>query len=992
MKTAPRRSSEFAGGAGTSGNSCGRHSERRVAVVSIAITILAAIAMASGTVRAQEPDRPGERLPLDPAVRTGRLDNGLEYFIRPNRQPRGRAELRLVVKAGSILEEPDQQGLAHFVEHMAFNGTHRFARHEIVDYLESIGMRFGPDLNAYTSFDQTVYMLQLPTDSAGVLAHGLEILSEWAGGIAFDSLEIERERGVVIEEWRGGRGVDARIRDRQLPVLLRGSRYAERLPIGRTDVLDTFHHDRLRDFYRDWYRPDLMAVVAVGDFDPLEVERLVTERFAALKGPAEPRMRAEFGVPAHDETLFSIVTDREATRVGASIYYKHPARANETESDYRAALARSLMTTMLNQRLQELTQLAEPPFLFGYSSYAGYTPSTDVFVLGAGLDETRILGGISTVLTEAERARRFGFTLTELEREKLGLLRAYERAFAERERTESSSIAAELVAHVTDGESAPGIEAEYALVQRLLPSITLADVNALPGELMTPRNRVVAITAPQKEGLSLPNESELVMLLDSAASLALTPYEDRASSTPLVTALPTPGRITKERREPSLGLLRWTLSNGITVVLKPTDFKADEILLTAFSPGGTSIVADEDFLNASMATSVATEGGVGAHSQIELQKLLAGRAVAAWPYIGELNEGLSGSASPRDVETMFQLLHLYATAPRYDSTAFMSLRNRAKTSLRNRDARPESAFSDTLTAILSGYHPRRQPWTEATYDLIDPVRAMEIYRERFSDLSDLTVIIVGSFDPDSLQPLVERYVASLPGRGRREQWRDIGIVPPNGIIERVIKRGSEPKARVQVVYGGEFKWTSANRHQIYAMSSVLEIMLREALREEKGGTYGVGVAAIPAKRPRERYSMMVSFGCAPDRVDELLAQTRATIDSLKLHGPSEANLTKVRESSRRETEVSMRQNRYWLNQLQFHLMYDEPLGEILSGPGAFERVTAEQVRSAAQRYLDRENVVQVVMLPETAGGAGVPQGALPAGEQPPGVSAPAGER
>lgn len=924
------------------------------------LLILALLAVLPlGSLRAR-----ADTLALDPEVRTGVLANGLRYFVRENHHPRGRAELRLVVKAGSILEEPDQQGLAHFVEHMAFNGTRRFERQAIVNYLESIGMRFGPDLNAYTGFDETVYMLQLPTDSVGMLGRGLEILSEWAGGIAFDSLEIERERGVVIEEWRGARGVEARVRDRQLPVLLRGSRYAERLPIGRTDVLDTFRHDRLRDFYRDWYRPDLMAVVAVGGFDAAEVEREIRERFGALPVRSTGRVREEYGVPSHEETLVSVVSDPEATRVGASVYFKQHDRPITTSVDYRALLVRQLVTSMLNQRLSELTHQAVPPFLYAYSTYTGFTPSTDALVLGAGLDETRIAVGLSAVLAEAERARRFGFTVTELERERAEFIRSYERAHAERERTESASIAGELVSYFTDGDPALGIAAEYELARALLPSITLEEVSRLPGELMTRGNRVIALAAPEKEGLRLPSALELSAILDSVGSLALEPYVDRSSSEPLMSSLPTPGRITRELHEPDLGLVHWTLSNGITVIAKPTDFKKDEILLVAFGPGGTSLVSDADFIDASVATAVATEGGVGAHSQIELQKLLAGRAVSAYPSIGELYEGLSGSASPRDLETMLQLLHLYVTEPRFDSTAVVSFRARGKSSLRNRDARPEAAFSDTLTAILSQYHPRRRPWTEATYDSIDPARAMQIYRERFADLTDFTFIVVGALELDTLRPLMERYVGSLPARGRREKWRDVGIGAPGGIIKREIRRGSEPKARVQLVFGGPFAWSRANRHEIFAMAGVLEIMLRETLREEKGGTYGVGVAAVPGEHPRERYSLMISFGCAPERVDELLEQTFATIDSLKAHGPSEANLQKVREGARRDAEVNLRENRYWLGQLQFHIMHDEPFEGILSGPREFERVATERVRAAARRYLDRGNVVTVMLVPE----------------------------
>ncbi|MBC8146325.1 MAG: insulinase family protein [bacterium] len=475
----------------------------------------------------------------------------------------------------------------------------------------------------------------------------------------------------------------------------------------------------------------------------------------------------------------------------------------------------------------------------------------------------------------------------------------------------------------------------------------------------------MAISAPDKSGVVLPTQSTLARLLDSAERLELQPYEDRTSTLPLIADMPTPGRITKETLEPKLGIVRWTLSNGITVLLKPTDFKNDEILLSGFSPGGTSVVPDADFINAAMATSVATEGGVGNHSQIELQKLLAGRAISAYPYIGELYEGVGGNASPQDVEVMFQLLHLYLTKPRFDSIAFVSMRTRSKTSVRNRSARPESAFSDTLAGILSGYHPRRRPFTEDTFDRIDPLRSMSIYRDRFADASDFTFVIVGSFQPDSMRPFVERYIASLPSKGRREKWRDIGIKPLRGVIEREIGRGTEPKARVQVVYSGEMKWNRQSRNALYATAGILEIMLREALREEKGGTYGVGVNAIPVEHPRGWYSMLVSFGCAPERVVELVAEAFAQIDTLKTRGPTAVDLAKVRESARRENEVSMRDNRFWLNQIQFHVMHDESLDGIVTGSNEFEKVTAEQIRDAARKYLDGKNRVKVVLVPES---------------------------
>jgi zinc protease len=804
----------------------------------------------------------------------------------------------------------------------------------------------------------------VPTDTAAIMEKAFQILEDWAHNVTFDDTEIDKERGVVIEEWRGGRGADARIRDRQFPILYHDSRYAVRLPIGEKGVLDTFHHETLRQFYRDWYRPDLMAVIAVGDFDRARVEKLIRDHFSRIPAPVNPRTREQFPVPDHNETLFAIASDPEATRAGVSVYYKHPPSPKGTGNDYRRRIVAQLYNSMLNQRLYELSQRPDPPFQFAYSTRSSMTPTADFYILGAAVNEDKILQGLDVILTEAARVRRHGFTRSELERQKVEFMRAFEQAYDEREKTESSSYMEEYTANFLDGEPAPGIKLEYELMKNILPGITLDEVNRLSSELITDANRVVSVSAPQKPGLVVPDEAALRGVFAAVEKKEIAPYEDRVTSEPLMAIPPAPGTLVQEKSDKALGTLDWKLSNGVRVVLKPTDFKNDEVLFAAFSPGGTSLVSDSDFISASAATSIVNEGGIGKFDQITLQKMLAGKAVGVSPYISELNEGLSGSASPKDLETMFQLVNLYFTAPRFDSSAFLSLKSRMQGSLKNRSARPESAFGDTLQATLSQYNYRRRPWTGETVERIDPIRAFEIYRDRFADASDFTFVIVGSFDPEKIRPLVLEYLGSLPSTKRVESWRDLGINPPAGVIEKTVRRGTEPKSRVQIIFTGPFEWTRQNRAQLRAVADVLDITLRESLREEKGGTYGVGVYGAPSKLPHPQYSFTVSFGCDPGRVQELTQEVFRQIDSLKKFGPAAVNLAKIKETARRERETSLKENQFWLGQLQYRLSSGEDPADILTEDQAVEGLTAEGIQKAAQRYLNTGNYVKVVLLPE----------------------------
>jgi zinc protease len=847
-------------------------------------------------------------LPLDPAVRIGKLDNGLSYYIRQNRKPEARADLWLVVDAGSVLEEEDQQGLAHFVEHMAFNGTESFAKHEIVNYLESIGMRFGPDVNASTNFDETDYTLRVPTDRPEILAKGLQILAEWSRAVAFEPDEIEKERGVVIEEWRLGRGAEARMRDKQLPVLFRGSRYAERLPIGRKEVLERAPRDAFLRFYRDWYRPDLMAVIAVGDFDPAAIESAIRERFAALPRPAEARSRPYFPVPDHAEPLFAVATDPEATDSSVAIYYKRPVRPQDTVGDYRRARIEGLYHDMLNARLLEAARMNNAPFLHAVSGSGRLVRSSEVIYQAAGIAEGGVLRGLEALLVEVERVRRHGFTATELERAKADVLRSYEQAFAERDKIDSANFAAEFERAFLEDEPVPGIAKELELVRALLPGITLAEVNRLASETLSESNRVVTVSAPEKPGAAPPREAELRAVFASAVARDLQPYQDRTIAGPLVPNPPAPGTLVTESRIPELGVTEWRLSNGARVILKPTDFQNDEVLLSGFKPGGTSLVSDADFLSAQLAPAIVREAGLGQFDRGALDKALAGKAAQAWTGIGELQESVGAGASPRDLETMFELAYLSITAPRRDDEAFRAFRERLRASLENRLADPETVFADKMRETISQGHPRRRPLTVERLAELDLDTAFRVYRERFADASGFTFILVGNFEPAAIQPLVLRWLGGLPAAGQVDTWRDIGVTYPEGQVRFEVARGLEPKSQVRLLLHGDAPWSREAEHDLAALAAALRIRLREVLREDLGGVYGVSVGGDLAPRPRQRYTFAVGFGCAPENTDTLLAAVFAEMAALEESGPAASVVERVRESERRELEVRRREN------------------------------------------------------------------------------------
>ena len=905
-----------------------------------------------------------ESLPVDPQVTMGQLQNGLTYYIRVNKKPENRAEVRLVVNAGSVLENDDQQGYAHLGEHMAFNGTGNFKKHELVDYLESIGMKFGPEVNAYTGFDQVVYMLQLPTDSLEQFATGFQILEDWAHLVSYEDEEIDKERGVVIEEWRLGRGASARMRDKYFPILFKNSRYAERLPIGKLDILQSNNNDAVRRFYHDWYRPDLLAVIAVGDFDPDYVKSLIEKHFAHLKTPANAPERIYFPVPEHKEPLFSIVSDVEASRSSISVYFKREVQEVKTIGDYRQNLVEALYSQMINNRLDELRRQAEPPFLYAASGKGRIARTKDAYYLAAGVNDGGVVRGLDALFTEALRVKKYGFVQSELDRAKTALLRSYERAYAEREKTESGRYAREYVNNFLENETIPGIENEYHYATAFVPAITLQEVNGIIDDFITDGNRVVIVQMPEKDDLIPPSEQELEATMVAAMQKELLPYEDNVSDEPLVAETLPPGDIVHVERIDNLDVTKWTLSNGIQVLLKPTDFKNDEIRLLGKSWGGTSLGHDEDWPSIRAASAVINQSGWGQFDAISLRNKLSGKIVSLHAGIGELSETISANASPQDIETMFQLIYLAFTAPRRDEQAFQSYKARLKGYLENQGANPEAVFADTVSAVMSSYHPRRMPFVTSDLDKMNLDTMYDFYRARYDDAGDFTFFIVGSFDVNRIRPLVVKYLGSLPNLEQRELWRDINVTPPQGRVERIVRKGLEPKARVRLEFTGDYKFSRRNNYAFYSLRDVLNIRLREIVREEKSGTYGISVSAWPSRIPKQRYRFSISFGCSPDRVDELTDAVFSVIDSIKTVGVSIEIINKVKEIDHRAFETDIEKNSYWLSKLEQYHRFGWDYEDILAFPELVKELSPEIVQESARAYLDQNNVARFVLLPE----------------------------
>lgn len=906
-------------------------------------------------------------LPFDATIRTGVLDNGMRYYIKQNPKPEQRVELRLAINAGSMQEEDSQQGLAHFVEHMCFNGTKNFEKNALVNFLELTGVRFGADLNAYTSFDETVYMLQLPTDKEGLVDKGLLVMHDWAGAVTFANEEIDKERGVILSEWRTRLGADERMRQSYWPKIFYNSRYANRLPIGTTEVITKAPYERLTTFYKDWYRPNLMALIVVGDINVDEIEKKVKEQFSKLKNPENPKEKIIYDVPGHKETFVGVATDPEATRVFLQVIHKHDPVIIKTLDDYRSSLMNSLYDLMMSDRYDELGQKPDAPFSFAGSGYGNYVRNKDAYFIQAAAKENSIEACIRSVMTEQIRLQKHGFTDTELERAKISLLRSYEQAFKEKDKTTSGSLSMECVSHFLQQQPLFGIEKELQLVKELVPTIKLAEVNQLANKWITKENRAVVLTAPAKEGLKIPTEEYIKQILAELENVQVEPYKDKFLDMPLMAQEPKAGSVTatKTITDNGLNVTEYTLSNGVKVILKPTDFQNDQILLSAFSPGGHSIYDDKDFLTAANADAIVSGGGVGDFDRLALDKKLNGKTVRMSPYINELYEGFEGSSSKEDFETMLQLVHLYATKPRKDKEAFETFMNDMKEEMRNALSSPQAYFSNEFQKVLSNNHLRRKGLlTEDEMKTINFERAFEIYNDRFSDCSDFTFVMVGNVDPEKAKPLIEKYLGSLPNKNRKENWKDVGVTIPKEGKTLPLVKGLAPQSNVIIAFPKEEQWSREKAFHVESMVAVLNIMVRENLREDKGGVYSPFVGGGFSRDPKGSSQVIVFFQCAPEDVEKLVAAVKEEVKSLQTKGPSEDNMAKVKETRRRGYETNSKRNNFWVSILNDSYQHNESPLRVFDTEKRIEELKAVDVQNAAKNFVDLDKAIIVTVKPE----------------------------
>jgi zinc protease len=904
-------------------------------------------------------------LPVDPNVKIGTLKNGMTYYIRKNTKPEKRVEMRLVVNVGSVLEDEDQLGLAHFIEHMAFNGTKNFEKNEIVSFLQSIGVEFGADLNAYTSFDETVYILPLPTDDKEVLDKGLLILEDWAHNVTFDEEEIDKERGVVIEEWRLGRGANQRMRDQYFPVLFKNSRYAVRLPIGKKDIIENASYDVIKRYYKDWYRPDLMSIIAVGDVDVDEMEAKIKSRFGKIKNPKNSRDRTFYSVPDHEQTFVAVTNDKEASFTQIQLLYKADILETTSLKEYRRDAVHQLYNGMLNERLSELTQSADPPFIFASTSFGGMVRTKSSYSSFAVVGEDGVEKGLLTLIKENERVRQYGFTNGELERYKKIVLNRYDQSNNERDKTESDSYAREYIRAFLQKEPIPGIEYENEAIKALVPGITVEEVNALASQFITKENRVVVITGPDKEGVVLPSEEEVLAMLDAAGELKIEPYAEENLGASLMSTLPIAGTVAATKNIEDLGITEITFANGLKAVLKPTDFKNDEILMSGYSAGGSSLYSDEDSYSADNATDIINQSGVADFSAVNLQKMLAGKTVAVAPYISTLSQGFRGNAAPKDLETMLQLINLYFTNPRKDSIAFQSFIKRNKMLLQNLMSNPQFYYADQSSRIMTQNHPRGGGFPSIEdLDKINFDKSFEIFEDRFASAGGFTFFFVGNFAIEEITPMLSQYLGSLPGNDEVETWKDLGVRPPKGVVKEVVNKGTDPKSMVTINFTGEKPYDKQTNYYLSSLGELLSIKLIEILREEKSGVYGVGASGSSSKYPYESYTMRIGFPCGPENVEDLISATMAEIEDVKTNGVSEEDLNKIKETQRRDREESLKENRFWLGQIGGYYRNNSDLGGFYEREKQVEALTAENLKEAANKYLNMKNYIQIVLMPE----------------------------
>lgn len=939
------------------------------------ITLSLLITSVSLTAQSDLPEigsyNPDDVIPMRDDIRTGTLENGITYFILKNEKPDNRVALRMPVKIGSVDEDDDQQGMAHFVEHMCFNGTEDFEKQELINYLEKTGVKFGAHLNAYTSFDETVYMLEMPTDDAEAVENGVKIFENWAHKVLFKDEDIDAERGVVVAEARSRGGAQMRMFEEHKGTAYYKSKYKDRLPIGDTNQIRNAPHENFRRFYNDFYRPELMAVIAVGDIDLDNMESLIKKYFSKIpKSGNDVRQPQEYSIKLNDEPMVSIATDKELPFPTISFTWRHPGKKEMgTYEEYRMTLIDNLIASALSARLQERTLNPDNPYQFaraGLSNNMGVIDYDATVVAKSG----KFTEATKVILEEIFRMKKYGFSSSELDRQKENILANYKSSYQERNKQESGSLSMELVRHFLQNEAVPGIEWEYAYAQKVMSDIKDNEIQNRINFYLNNDNFVSTVSLPA--GGNTPSEEDVVKIYNEIKNSDIAAYNDKTVDKPLFDKDLTPGEIVNEDQMSVTvngqkhSVMSYELSNGAKVLVKNTDFSDDEILFRAISNGGTSLINDEAFVSGRFSDNIVGASGISEFGPVELQKLMTGKNFRVSPRVSELNEGFSGNSNIEDFETMLQMLHLYFTNPRLDMEAFESWKNSRIDAAKNMKRNPSSVIRDSVGYIINNRDVRSAPVDEDYYKMVDAQKAFEIYKQRFQNPGDFTYIFVGNTDKVDFKQLIKKYIGSLEGSDDSEKWVDRGVRTVDGKLKKVFEKGQDKKSTVIIYFtNDDFDYSPINRHRISSMEKVLSIRLREQLREEKGGVYGVGVWSQMQKYPIEECSIGISFNCNPDRVDELLDDVKMIINEVKNETVSDENMKKVTETQKREFERALKENGSWLNWIYSSEWYGESLDRLARFDNLVESLTKEDINNSAKEYLDYDQYKLFILNPES---------------------------
>ena len=905
----------------------------------------------------------GQNLTNDPSVKTGLLKNGFRYYIKRNVEPAGRATIYLANKAGSILETEEERGIAHFIEHMNFNGTKHFPKNELISYLERSGVKFGADLNAYTGFDETVYQLPLPTDNAELWSNGLQIMRDWAADATLDQTEFDKERGVIQEERRMRKDAGSRIAEKYRPILYNHSRYADRMPIGKDNVVLKSDVSVARNFYKRWYRPDLQALIIAGDIDVDAVEKQVIKLFSDLRSPAHAVPRKTYTIALKKSTDFLRTSDPEFSQSYIQFYFKQVSYPVKTREDFRKQLVERLTNMLYANRLSAVYNNSKPAYMGASAAISPLIANIDALTLNVALNPEKIKSSFDTFWTEMERVKRFGFTADEILAVKERFNRSMELALSEKNKAKSAGYAENYLQHFLKGDAYHSVEERDKLYHLYIGQITGKEIAQYLGAYLKSADQTILVLGPDKEKDQLPDQQLLNKWMHAVEITDIKPYQAEKAAGSLLTQIPVPGKIVKEDQVNELGIYHWQLDNGMNIYAKPTDFKNNQVLFTGFSHGGTSLYNDADFYSAKNAASFITSSGLGQFNAGQLDQILNKKALQVQPYITDRAEGFSGASASGDLPAAFEMLYLYMTAAKLDTSRFNRILTQSKSAFRNRTPDPERDFSDTIGYVLSGYHPRRKPAAIENFDQIDSAKVRAIFRERFSNPGDFTFVFTGNFNVDSLKIWTANYMGAVPPDGNAERAKDLHIRVPEGKIRKDLRAGKSDKATVQFVLSGKYDYGIKSNLYLDLLKAALQFRLNTRLREVEGGVYSPQVYLTKAKEPVNFYAYTISFECDPARMEQLITAAKEEIAKLSISGATAEEVQKFVAEESRANELALRSNEFWLNTIQSSLNNNEPLLSLLAVPADLKKLDSKESQQYSLQLLNQQNEIIFTLRP-----------------------------